>query len=69
MATLSQTKGTVKNTQGMMRHARLATTTDKYMQVVPEGQADDRLRARRTPQQPVARKSADNFACADWCAA
>jgi integrase len=36
VATLSQTKGTVKDTQGMMRHARLATTTDVYMQVIPE---------------------------------
>jgi integrase len=37
MATLSQTKGTVKDTQGVMRHARLPTTTDVYMQVLPEG--------------------------------
>jgi hypothetical protein len=37
MATLSQTKGGVKDTQGMLRHARLPTTTDVYMQVIPEG--------------------------------
>jgi hypothetical protein len=37
IATLSQTKGTVKDTQGMMRHERLPTTTDVYMQVVSDG--------------------------------
>jgi integrase len=37
MATLSQTKGTVKDTQGVLRHERLQTTTDIYMQVIPEG--------------------------------
>ena len=37
MATLSQIKGWVKDTQGMLRHARLPTTTDVHMQVIPEG--------------------------------
>lgn len=37
IATLSQTKGHAKDTQGMMRHSRLATTTDIYQQVIPEG--------------------------------
>ncbi len=37
MATLSQTKGTVKDTQGMLRHSRLPTTTDVYMQVISDG--------------------------------
>lgn len=37
MATLSQTKGTIKDTQGMLRHARMATTGDVYVQVIPEG--------------------------------
>jgi len=37
MATLSQTKGTVKDTQGLLRHGHLTTTTDVYMQVIPEG--------------------------------
>ena len=37
IATLSQTKGHVKATQGMMRHARTPTTTDVYQQVIPEG--------------------------------
>jgi hypothetical protein len=36
IATLSQTKGTVKDTQGMMRHERLPTTTDVCMQVVSD---------------------------------
>ncbi|HEY6850188.1 MAG TPA: tyrosine-type recombinase/integrase [Terracidiphilus sp.] len=53
MATLSQTKGGVKDTQGMLRHARLPTTTDVYMQVIPEGvkqminSMHDELRNRR----------------------
>ena len=37
IATLSQTKGHAKATQGMMRHSRVATTTDVYQQVIPEG--------------------------------
>ena len=37
IATLSQTKGTVKDTQGLLRHAVLPTTTNIYMQVIPEG--------------------------------
>jgi integrase len=40
IATLSQTKGHVKATQGLLRHDRLPTTTDVYMQVIPEGVAD-----------------------------
>ncbi len=37
IATLAQRKGTVKDVQGMMRHSRVATTTDVYMQELPEG--------------------------------
>ena len=37
VATLSQNHGTPKETQGLLRHARLPTTTDLYMQVIPEG--------------------------------
>jgi len=37
IATLAQRKGTVKDVQGMMRHSRTATTTDVYMQELPEG--------------------------------
>ncbi len=36
MATLGQKKGTPKDIQGMLRHSRLATTTDVYMQEIPE---------------------------------
>ena len=37
IATLAQKKGTVKDVQGVMRHSRVATTTDVYMQELPEG--------------------------------
>ena len=37
IATLAQRKGTVKDVQGMMRHSRVATTTEVYMQELPEG--------------------------------
>lgn len=40
IATLSQTKGHAKTTQGMMRHSRLATTTDMYQQIMPEDVVD-----------------------------
>ena len=36
IATLAQKKGTVKDVQGLMRHSRTATTTDVYMQSIPE---------------------------------
>jgi len=53
-ATFSQTKGTVKDTQGVLRQVRSATTVDVYMQVLPEGcQANDRLDAQRTLQWPA----------------
>lgn len=35
-ATLAQKKGTVKDVQGVMGHTRLQTTTDIYMQTIPE---------------------------------
>lgn len=37
IATLAQKKGGVKDVQGMLRHSRTATTTDVYMQEIPEG--------------------------------
>ena len=37
IATLSQTKGHAKATQGMIWHFRFATTTDVYQQIIPEG--------------------------------
>ena len=36
IATLPQKKGTVKDVQGLLRHSRAATTTDVYMQEIPE---------------------------------
>ncbi|HEY4842204.1 MAG TPA: hypothetical protein VIH78_09565 [Terriglobales bacterium] len=36
MATLAQKKRTVKDVQALLRHSRAATTTDVYMQEVPE---------------------------------
>jgi len=36
IATLAQKKGTVKDVHGLMRHSRTATTTDVYMQEIPE---------------------------------
>jgi hypothetical protein len=36
IATLAQKKGTPKDVQGVLRHSRLATTTDVYMQEIPE---------------------------------
>jgi integrase len=36
IATLAQKKGTVKDIQGLLRHSRAATTTDLYMQEIPE---------------------------------
>jgi len=37
IATLAKDKGHVKDIQGMMRHSRLATTTEVYMQSLEEG--------------------------------
>jgi integrase len=37
IATLIKDKGHVKDIQGMMRHSRVATTTDVYMQSLQEG--------------------------------
>jgi len=36
IATLAQKKGTTKDVQGLLRHSRAATTTDVYMQEIPE---------------------------------
>lgn len=38
-ATLSQTKGHIKATQGLLRHARLPTAGNVYQQILPEGVA------------------------------
>jgi integrase len=37
IATLARKKGDVKDVQGVLRHSRTATTTDVYMQHLPEG--------------------------------
>ena len=39
IATLAQHLGSVKDVQGLLRHMRAPTTTDQYMQVIPEGVA------------------------------
>lgn len=36
IATLGQHKGSVKDIQGLLRHTRLSTSTDVYMQEIPE---------------------------------
>jgi len=36
IATLAQKKGTVEDIQGLLRHSRIATTTDVYMQEIRE---------------------------------
>ena len=54
IATLAQHLGSVKDVQGLLRHMRAPTTTDQYMQVIPEGVAstlnsiNDQLRNKRT---------------------
>src|ERR1017187_5768995 len=40
IATLAQKMGTVKDVQGILRHSRAGTTTDVYMQEIPEGVRD-----------------------------
>jgi len=37
VATLARKKGDIKDVQGVLRHSRTATTTDVYMQELPEG--------------------------------
>lgn len=37
IATLAQTMGTIQDLQGVFRHARLPTTGNVYMQVIPAG--------------------------------
>jgi len=61
VATLSQNHGTPKDTQGLLRHARLPTTTDVYMQVIPEGvkkMVDSLHQELRKPSAASTRQSA-----------
>jgi hypothetical protein len=61
IATLAKDKGHVKDIQGMLRHTRLATTTDVYMQSLESGvrstidSIHDELRATGTsgPSSPA----------------
>ncbi len=56
IATLARKKGDVKDVQGVMRHSRTATTTDVYMQQLPEG-----VRATvNSIHQELTRKSGGN---------
>ena len=36
IATLAQYKGSIKDVQGLLRHERIPTTTDTYMQIIPQ---------------------------------
>jgi hypothetical protein len=45
IATLAQKKGTVKDIHGVLRHSRIATTTDVYMQEIPESVQNDAISA------------------------
>jgi integrase len=56
IATLARKKGDVKDVQGVLRHSRTATTTDVYMQQLPEG-----VRATvNSIHQELTRKSGGN---------
>lgn len=52
IATLAQKKGTIKDVQGVMRYSRTATTTDVYMQEIPES-----VQATANSINPELRKS------------
>jgi integrase len=61
IATLAQKKGTVKDVQGLMRHSRTATTTDVYMQSIPESVQSTvdsiHLELRRSPAEQLRKKT------------
>jgi len=65
IATLAQKKGTPKDIQGLLRHSRLATTTDVYMQEIPESvkvtveAINQELRLR--PKQAETAEASSNF--------
>jgi integrase len=71
IATLAQHLGSVKDVQGLLRHMRAPTTTDQYMQVIPEGVAstlnsiNDQLKNKRplrNTRQLATRKSEKEYA-------
>ena len=65
IATLSQTRRSVKATRGLLRHERTPTTTDVYVQVIPEGVAEmvdsihGELRKPRTAAAKTSKIAAD----------
>lgn len=56
IATLAQKKGTVKDVQGVTRHSRTATTTDVYLQEIPEGVQTTINSINSEPRKSQARK-------------
>lgn len=65
IATLAQRKGTVKDVQGLLRHSRTATTTDVYMQELPEGVAATvnaiNRELRKKPKKSKRQKLSENL--------
>ena len=61
IATLAQKKGTVKDVQGLLRHSRAATTTDVYMQEIPES-----VRATVNAIHQELRVKSENLLPTDW---
>jgi hypothetical protein len=65
IATLAKNKGHVKDIQGALRHSRVATTTDVYMQTMEEGvrstvnSIHDELMGTGTTGQRPARREAE----------
>jgi integrase len=64
IATLAKDKGHVKDIQGMLRHSRVATTTDVYMQTMEEGVRstvnsihDELMGTSTTGQRPSGRRA------------
>jgi hypothetical protein len=68
IATLAQKKGTIKDVQGVMRHSRTATTTDVYMQEIPESvqstisAINSELRKSDAPSRKKSKESASTGA-------
>ena len=61
IATLAEKKGTVKDVQGLLRHSRAATTTDVYMQEIPES-----VRATVNAIHQELRVKSENLLPTDW---
>ena len=52
IATLGQKKGTPRDIQGLLRHSRLNTPTDVYMQEIPESVKATIEAINREPRKP-----------------